>query len=149
MLANKIPFLIYGAYGYTGELITRLAVKKGYRPLLAGRDENKLKLLADELKLPYAAFTLTEEEKLDKALQQVKAVLHCAGPFSKTARLMVYACLRNKVHYLDITGEIDVFEWIASQDALARKAGIVLMPGTGFDVVPTDCLAAHLKKKTS
>jgi short subunit dehydrogenase-like uncharacterized protein len=147
MPANKIPFLIYGAYGYTGELISRLAVEKGHRPLLGGRDEVKLKSLAEELKLPYLAFALTDEEALNQALQQVKVVLHCAGPFSKTARLMVYACLRNKVHYLDITGEIEVFEWIASQDALARKAGIVLMPGAGFDVVPTDCLAAYLKKK--
>jgi short subunit dehydrogenase-like uncharacterized protein len=146
MPASKIPFLIYGAYGYTGELITRLAVQKGHRPLLGGRDEARLKSLAEELKLPYIAFNLTEEEALNQALQQVKVVLHCAGPFSKTAKLMVYACLRNKVHYLDITGEIEVFEWIAAQDALARKAGITLMPGAGFDVVPTDCLAAYLKK---
>lgn len=145
MPATKIPFLIYGAYGYTGELITRLAVEKGYRPLLGGRDEVRLRRLAEELKLPYMAFNLTEEESLNRALQQVKVVLHCAGPFSRTARLMVYACLRNKVHYLDITGEIEVFEWIASQDALAKKAGIVLMPGAGFDVVPTDCLARYLK----
>jgi short subunit dehydrogenase-like uncharacterized protein len=93
------------------------------------------------------AFSLTEEETLNRALQQVNVVLHCAGPFSKTARLMVYACLRNKVHYLDITGEIEVFEWIAAQDALAKKAGITLLPGAGFDVVPTDCLALYLKNQ--
>lgn len=147
MPESKISFLVYGAYGYTGELIARLAVEKGHRPLLGGRNEAKLKALAEELKLPYVAFNLTEEDALNKALQQVKVVLHCAGPFSKTARLMVYACLRNKVHYLDITGEIEVFEWIAKQDALAKKAGIVLLPGAGFDVVPTDCLAAYLKSQ--
>lgn len=147
MAADKIDFLIYGAYGYTGELITRVAVEKGNRPLLAGRDETKLKALSYDLKLPYVVFNLTEEEALNRSLQQVKAVIHCAGPFSKTAQLMVYACLRNKVHYLDITGEIEVFEWIAAKDAQAKKAGIVLMPGTGFDVVPTDCLAAYLKNK--
>ncbi|MDO1451157.1 saccharopine dehydrogenase NADP-binding domain-containing protein [Rhodocytophaga aerolata] len=147
MPVSKIPFLIYGAYGYTGELLTRLAVEKGHRPLLGGRDEAKLKPLAQELKLPYMAFTLTQEEEVNKALQQVNVVIHCAGPFSKTAKLMVYACLRNKVHYLDITGEIDVFEWIAAQDSLAKKAEIVLLPGAGFDVVPTDCLAAYLKTR--
>ncbi|QHT69226.1 NAD(P)H-binding protein [Rhodocytophaga rosea] len=146
-MPDKIPFLIYGAYGYTGELITRLAVEKGYRPLLGGRNEAKLKTLAEELRLPYQVFNLNEEEKVDQALQKVKAVLHCAGPFFKTSRLMVYACLRNKVHYLDITGEIEVFEWIATKDAQAKKAGIVLLPGAGFDVVPTDCLAAHLKTR--
>jgi short subunit dehydrogenase-like uncharacterized protein len=115
--------------------------------LLGGRNEAKLKPLAEELRLPYHVFNVNEEEKVDKALQKVKAVLHCAGPFFKTSRLMVYACLRNKVHYLDITGEIEVFEWIATKDAEAKKAGIVLLPGAGFDVVPTDCLAAHLKKR--
>lgn len=147
MNADKLPFLIYGAYGYTGELITRFAISRGHRPLLGGRDENKLKSLAQELNLPYLVFNLTEEEKLDKALRRVSAVIHCAGPFSKTAKLMVFACLRNKVNYLDITGEIEILEWIASKDAEAKKAGIILIPGTGFDVVPSDCLAAYLKSK--
>ena len=72
-------------------------------------------------------------------------VLHCAGPFSRTARPMVEACLRNKKHYTDITGEIAVFEACAALDKKAQEAGIMLMPGVGFDVVPTDCLAKHLK----
>jgi short subunit dehydrogenase-like uncharacterized protein len=145
--AERKGFLIYGAYGYTGALIARLAAAKGYRPLLAGRDETKLRTLAGELRLPYLAFSLSDEEKLNTALREVGTVLHCAGPFSKTARLMVFACLRNKVNYLDITGELDVFEWIASRDAQAKKAGITLLPGVGFDVVPSDCLATYLKNE--
>jgi len=58
---------------------------------------------------------------------------------------MVEACLRNKKHYTDITGEIAVFEACAALDKKAQEAGIMLMPGVGFDVVPTDCLAKHLK----
>jgi short subunit dehydrogenase-like uncharacterized protein len=57
------------------------------------------------------------------------------------------ACLRNRAHYLDITGEIAVFEGLARRDAEAKAAGIMLLPGTGFDVVPSDCLAAHLKRR--
>jgi short subunit dehydrogenase-like uncharacterized protein len=60
---------------------------------------------------------------------------------------MVDACLRNRVHYLDITGEIAVFEAAARRDAEARSAGVMLLPGAGFDVVPSDCLAAHLKRR--
>lgn len=143
----KSKFLIYGAYGYTGELITELAVKKGHQPILAGRNEEKTKALADKFNLPYLVFDLSEAEQLDAALQQVGAVLHIAGPFSATAQTMVNACLKNKVHYLDVTGEIEVFEWVASQDAVAKEAGIVLMSGVGFDVVPSDCLANHLKNQ--
>jgi short subunit dehydrogenase-like uncharacterized protein len=75
------------------------------------------------------------------------AVLHCAGPFSRTSQPMADACLRNGAHYLDITGELQVFEALAARDAEAQRAGVMLMPGVGFDVVPSDCLAAHLKRK--
>lgn len=139
-------FLIYGAYGYTGELIARLAVQQEHRPILAGRNEAKLARLANDLQLPHEAVDLKNRPALDALLRKVKLVLHCAGPFSQTARPMVEACLRNHVHYLDITGEIDVFEWIATRDDEAKRAGIVLLPGSGFDVVPSDCLAAHLKR---
>src|SRR5262245_53950732 len=71
--------------------------------------------------------------------------LHIAGPFSATCRPMADACLRTGTHYLDITSEIDVFDALAARDAEAKRAGIMLMPGCGFDVVPSDCLAAHLK----
>ncbi|MBC7920002.1 MAG: saccharopine dehydrogenase NADP-binding domain-containing protein [Ferruginibacter sp.] len=140
-------FLIYGAYGYTGELIARRAVQRGHAPRLAGRDEAKLKPLALELGLPYETFELAETTKLDESLGRVDAVLHCAGPFSRTARTVVDACLRHRKHYLDITGEVDVFEWIATRHEAARRAGVVLLPGTGFDVVPSDCLAAHLRRR--
>src|SRR5262249_14363815 len=72
---------------------------------------------------------------------------NCAGPFSRTALPMVEACLRNRVHYLDIAGEVDVFEACAARGAKARAAGGLLLPGAGFDVVPSDCLAAHLKAR--
>lgn len=140
-------FLIYGANGYTGELITRYAVERDLKPILAGRSENKLQPLAQKHGLEYRIFTLEDTAKLDAALQEVEFVLHCAGPFSLTSAQMVAACLRNKKHYLDITGEIAVFEALAARDKEAKDAGIMIMPGVGFDVVPSDCLAKHLKNR--
>jgi len=138
-------FLIYGANGYTGELITRFAVERGMKPLLAGRNAIAVEALAKKHHLDYQVFSLDEAYRIDNVLQSVDMVLHCAGPFSRTARPMVEACLRNKKHYTDITGEIAVFEACAALDKKAQEAGIMLMPGVGFDVVPTDCLAKHLK----
>jgi short subunit dehydrogenase-like uncharacterized protein len=60
---------------------------------------------------------------------------------------MMEACLRTRTHYLDITGEIAVFELAKSFDSRAREAGIMIMSGVGFDVVPTDCMALYLKQK--
>jgi short subunit dehydrogenase-like uncharacterized protein len=140
-------FLIYGATGYTGKLTARTAKEKGLKPILAGRNEAKLKAIAEPLGFPYRAFDLSERTKLDAALGEVDAVLHIAGPFSATSKPMADACLRTGTHYLDITGEIDVFEALAARDAEAKRAGVMLLPGVGFDVVPSDCLALHLKQR--
>lgn len=142
--AQERPWMIYGAYGYTGELMVREAVRRGLRPVIAGRTEAKLAPLAAELGLQYRAFEL--EQAGDK-LEGLSAVLNCAGPFSSTAKPVIEACLRTRVHYIDISGEIAVFQLCASLDEAAREAGVVLCPGAGFDIVPTDCLAAMLKER--
>ncbi len=140
------PWLLYGANGYTGELIAREAVARGMRPVLAGRSKQKIARLAAELDCPSAVFDLNDHTALVSTLSEVAAVLHCAGPFSQTAASMMQGCLATHVHYLDITGEIDVFELAASVHDKAQRSGIVLCPGVGFDVVPTDCVAARLKQ---
>jgi len=137
-------WMIYGANGYTGELIAREARARGLTPVLAGRSESVQKL-AVELGLRSRIFALDAAE-LAKEIQGMKLVLHCAGPFSATARPMMEACLGAGAHYLDITGEISVFELAASLDVEAEAAGVILMPGVGFDVVPTDCVASALKE---
>ena len=139
--------LIYGSYGYTGDLITKLAAQEGARPTLAGRSSDKLVAHAEEHRLPSKVFSLADPARAAEAIKGFRVVLHCAGPFSGTARPMAEACLKTGAHYLDITGEIEVFEAMAALDARARAAGVMLMPGTGFDVVPSDCLAAHLKHR--
>ena len=140
-------FLIYGANGYTGELVTRYAVEFGLKPIIAGRNETAIKELAEKHGLEFRGFSLDDTAKLDAALNEVATVIHCAGPFSLTSRQMGEACLRTKTHYTDITGEIAVFEACALADEKAKEAGIMVMPGVGFDVVPSDCLAMHLKNR--
>ena len=139
--------MIYGANGYTGRLIAREAAKRGLKPVLAGRSREQIAQLAGELGLPRRVFGLANAEDIERNLDAVDLVLHCAGPFSQTSAPMLEACLRRKAHYLDITGEIDVFALCHRADARAREQGIVVLPGSGFDVVPTDCLAALLKQR--
>ncbi|HSI67844.1 MAG TPA: saccharopine dehydrogenase NADP-binding domain-containing protein [Planococcus sp. (in: firmicutes)] len=137
-------WLIYGAYGYTGELIAREAKKRGMNPVLAGRNPEMLNYLAKELELEARVFPVgpsTAENLSDIAL-----VLHCAGPFRKTSAPMIQACLEAGADYLDITGEISVFEHSFARDAKAKEAGITICSGVGFDVIPTDCTARKLKE---
>jgi len=139
--------LVYGSYGYTGQLIVERAVREGLHLILAGRDETQLRAQAEKFKLEYRAFSLDNTAALDSALQEVDAVLHCAGPFVLTFRQMAEACIRNKKHYVDISGEIEGFEALAAMDEEAKRAGVMLLPGGGFDVVPSDCLIAYTAGK--
>jgi short subunit dehydrogenase-like uncharacterized protein len=139
-------FLLYGANGYTGELIARYAQQYNLQPVLAGRRKELIEPLAGKLNLQYKIFDLDDSTALVDALKDVKVVLHAAGPFQFTAKQMINACLQTGTHYLDINGDIAVFEMIKQYDAAAKKAGIMLLPGAGFDVVPTDCIALQLKK---
>ncbi len=140
-----MKWMIYGANGYTGELIAREAARRGLRPVLAGRSPEKIELLARELGFEARSFGLGDATQAGLQIEDQFLVLNCAGPFSATAEPMMEACLRTRTHYLDITGEIAVFEHAQSLDARARAAGVVVCPGVGFDVIPTDCVAAALK----
>jgi len=140
-------WLIYGAYGYTGRLVAAEAKRRGMAPVLAGRREKPLAHLAKELGLDYAVIDLDDANALAGWLSEHRVVLHCAGPFSSTAQPMIEACLASETHYLDITGEISVFQWAHEQNDRAAAEGVALVPGVGFDVVPTDCLALSLKER--
>jgi Uncharacterized conserved protein len=144
-MKNKI--VVYGSYGYNGKLIVDEAKAKGFDVVLAGRKEDALLQQSQQTGFPYQVVDIHDAMSLEKLLQPAIAVIHCAGPFQYTAKAMVDACLKTKTHYTDITGEYGVFELMAGLDQVAKDAGIMIMPGTGFDVVPSDCLAAHLKSR--
>ncbi|MSP61890.1 MAG: saccharopine dehydrogenase [Myxococcales bacterium] len=138
-------WLIYGANGYHGRLCAEEAVRRGMRPILAGRREDVVRPIAERLGLPWRAFPLDQPERIARQLDGAGAILLAAGPFSATSAKVVEACLRARVHYLDITGEIPVFEACHRRGGEAAARGVVILPGVGFDVVPSDCLAASLK----
>lgn len=142
--APQSRWLLYGATGYTGRLVAAEAVARGLRPVLAGRRAEELQAMGRELGLPVRPFPLNDAAAVHAGLEGMEGVLHCAGPFLWTSRPMLDACLAAGVHYLDVTGEIPVFEAVLARAAQARERGVAVVPGVGFDVVPTDCLAARL-----
>ncbi|RMB13045.1 saccharopine dehydrogenase family protein [Eilatimonas milleporae] len=143
----KKPILLYGATGYTGRLIARTAKTRGVTLRLAGRNAEKLRVLSQETGFDWTAFPVSDGATISRALEASALLLSAAGPFSATAAPLMDACIAAGISYLDITGEIDVFETAAGRDAPARQAGITIMPGVGFDVVPSDCLAKHISDR--
>ncbi|MDZ4669515.1 MAG: saccharopine dehydrogenase NADP-binding domain-containing protein [Phototrophicales bacterium] len=139
-------WMIYGATGYTGRLLVEEAVARGHNPIIAGRSGLKLKAIADQYGLDYVVFDLIHPSHIAQHLHhhQITAVLHVAGPFVHTSQPMVTACLESGTHYLDITGEISVYEALFALDEQAKQAGIAILPGVGFDIVPSDCLCKYV-----
>ncbi len=147
MNRGKTRLLLYGAYGYTGRLTAELAAAKKLDIVLAGRNKDALAELGAKLSLPTRAFGLNDAGQLSEALKDIACVVHMAGPFAATSAPMLSACLAARTNYVDITGEIEVFEAMWSRREEIRQAGITAVPGAGFDVVPTDCLAGYVAGK--
>src|SRR6266567_2721170 len=143
---EKGAWLIYGANGYTGRLLAHGAREAGLEPIVAGRNPQAIQSLADALALKHRVFGVDDAAALRNSLAGIAVITNCAGPFSATANKMIDACLATGTHYTDITGEIDVFVDAHRRHSAARAAGVVLAPGVGFDVIPTDCVAACLKE---
>ncbi len=139
--------IIYGSYGYTGKIIAQECKSKNLTVVLAGRNKQALQKQSEETGYPYEVVDISDSIDLKNLLRKGAIVIHCGGPFQYTAKAMTDACLETKTHYTDITGEHQVFELLAGYDQKGKDAGITIMPGTGFDVVPSDCLALHLKNR--
>jgi len=139
--------IIYGAYGYSAKLILENLIKNDVKPMLAGRDEYKLRKVANDYDCDFVVFDLEDQEKIKENLKGYHTVLNCAGPFKYTAEKFFKACIETCTNYLDITGEIPVLEKAWTYNEQAKEKGITILPAVGFDVIPTDCLAAKLKEE--
>jgi short subunit dehydrogenase-like uncharacterized protein len=147
MMPTRSDWMLYGAYGSTGRLILDEAVRRGHRPILAGRDEAQLSALGQATGLNTLRLPLDDEAALRAALSRVSCVLLAAGPYSRTGPPMRAACLDTGCSYLDVNGEIEDFQEALSCDAHARRAGIAILPGVGYGVVFGECLAAQLPRR--
>jgi len=139
--------MLYGANGYTSRLIIKELVGQNIKPILAGRNHNKINNLAEKHGFDSSVFSLEKSDDIDAKLENIDVLINAAGPYSLTAKPLIDSCIRTKTHYVDITGEIDVFIYAESKHTDAKDAGIIICPGVGFDVIPTDCLSYLLKDK--
>lgn len=144
MLYPMSTWMLYGAYGFTGKLIVEEALRRGHWPVLAGRNPAKLAELAATSGLEWISIDLDEPDRLAREVEPFDLVFHAAGPFVRTSEPMIAACLAGGAHYLDITGELSVFENTFRQGSAAKAAGVTLMSGVGYDIVPSDCLARYV-----
>jgi short subunit dehydrogenase-like uncharacterized protein len=139
--------LLYGSNGYTARLLLPRLLEHGIEVVLAGRTGAAVERLGAEYGFPARAFDLREPGRIDRSLGDVSLVLNAAGPFCDTAPPLIDACLRRRVDYLDLSGEVDSIAYAASAGPMASDLGVMLLPAIGFDVAASDCLAVHLSRK--
>jgi short subunit dehydrogenase-like uncharacterized protein len=147
LAANNRPWLIYGATGATGRLVLEEALRRGHRPILAGRDAGALRALAEPHRLAWAAVRLDGRPALEKLVARASRVLHVAGPFRITTPPMLDACLAAGTPYLDVSGELEVVSATLERDSAAKSTGIPIIAGAGFAVTAGDCLALHVARR--
>ena len=140
---NK-KLLLYGATGYTGRLFARELLNNNIQPILAGRSE-RVESIATEFNCHHRIFALDDYNIIDQNLQDVHLVANLAGPFNLTQNPLVQSCIQTGTHYIDISGEVPQMESAFMFDQQAKGAEIMIMPGAGFGVVPTDIAAALAK----
>lgn len=141
--------MIYGASGYTGRMATEHAKATGLNIIVAGRDETKIKTLATELGVSSKVFSLDNAASVDKALVGVTAVLNCAGPYYRTAKVLMQAAINTGCHYLDIAAELDSYQLAEQFDSEAKVAGVMLLPGSGGSVAMLGCLAGYAAEQVA
>jgi short subunit dehydrogenase-like uncharacterized protein len=140
--------MIYGATGYTGRMVAEHVSAAGTPLIIAGRNDAKLATLAARLGVEYRVFALEDITVIDRSLDDVGVLLNCAGPFAKTADILMRASIRHGSHYLDVAAELEVYLLAGVLDAEAKAAGVMLLPGSGGSVAMLGCLAGHALART-
>ncbi|KAF5317401.1 hypothetical protein D9611_003935 [Ephemerocybe angulata] len=149
--------LVLGATGFTGRLITRYLTshrqKSLFRLALGARSEDKLKKLVEDEKVAekvdeLVTVDVSNFESLERAVKKTRIIINTVGPFWLFGTPVVAACVRNNVHYVDLTGESTwIKRIIAEYDFAATKNHTIIVPSCGYDSVPSD-IAAWLANKT-
>jgi short subunit dehydrogenase-like uncharacterized protein len=139
--------LVYGANGYTAQLFFPRLRELGIDAIAAGRNAEAVREVAGRFGLAHRVFALDDPAALDREIRDARLLLNAAGPYTRTARPLMDACLRQRVDYLDLAGELEPLTYAADSGRTARELGVMLLPAIGFDVVPSDCLAVHLSAR--
>jgi len=143
----KRKVLLYGANGFSGKLILKEAQKQGVELVIAGRNKKEIKKASDEFNFPYRIASLDNDLEINDMLKDIDCLFNAAGPFSQTTKPLIKACIAMGIHYVDLSGEIDDYIAVHSHNKTAIENNVMLLPGVGFDIVPTDCLGLYTSKK--
>ncbi|MBA2764334.1 MAG: saccharopine dehydrogenase NADP-binding domain-containing protein [Thermoleophilaceae bacterium] len=136
--------VLYGATGYTGQLVTEELVARAVPFVLGGRREQALRALSAsrgngaEIRIA----SVDDPASMRALMDGCDVVINCAGPFSLAGETVVAAAVDTATHYIDSTGEQPYMQAVFERHGpAAERAGVALVPAMAFDYVPGDCIA--------
>ena len=153
-LSNR-PYdvILYGASGFVGKQTVQYFANHTrpdeVRWAIAGRNQHKLETIKKRVGVDVDVKVADSSNRnaVDAVVSQTRVLLNTAGPFSLYSNEIVDACVRNRTHYVDITGETPwVKSLIARYHEQAHRVadlseiaeGTRIIPFCGFDSVPSD-----------
>jgi short subunit dehydrogenase-like uncharacterized protein len=142
---DETRIVLFGATGYTGELVARSLVDAGVYPVLAGRSEDRLAHLADELGgLEYVSADAGHPDgTVRELLDEGDVLVTTVGPFLRHGEPALRAAVNAGAHYLDSTGEPAFIRQVFDEFHVPAAGRCALLSAFGYDYVPGN-LAAGL-----
>ncbi|HET8704762.1 MAG TPA: saccharopine dehydrogenase NADP-binding domain-containing protein, partial [Pseudomonadales bacterium] len=135
--------VLFGATGYTGHLTAEALLKRRCYPLLAGRNQISLKILAERLGgLNFRIADINRPQSLRDLLEPGDVLISTVGPFGRYGKPVLEAAIEQRAHYIDSTGEPNFIKFVHSKQDAVQAAGICALTATGYDYFPGNCAAA-------
>jgi short subunit dehydrogenase-like uncharacterized protein len=160
MASSKFDIVVYGATGFTGQLVAEYlaAHYKGDGSLkwaMAGRSKDKLASVRDAIgapaETPLIVADASDPASLKAMVAQTKSVITTVGPYMLYGNDLLAACVEAGVDYFDLCGEpIWMRQKIEQHDAAAKKSGSRIVFSCGYDSLPFElgvfCAQEEAKK---
>jgi short subunit dehydrogenase-like uncharacterized protein len=136
--------VLFGATGYTGRRTAQAMVRRGLRPVLAGRDATRLAALAGQLGgLPTRVADANDPASVRALIGRGDVLVSTVGPFCRWGQAALHAATGAGAVYLDSTGEPPFIRQVFEQAGpLAERSGASLITAFGYDYVPGNLAAA-------
>ncbi|EJW04247.1 hypothetical protein EDEG_01479 [Edhazardia aedis USNM 41457] len=149
-MSRPYQIIVYGGSGLAAQYIIKKLCDHNVLFAVSGRSKQKI---AENIKnIPGSSDIKIIEsslEEIDKVTSQAQILINCAGPYIFSGEKVVESCLRNKTHYIDISGETFFIEkCISAYNMKAEENNVFVINCVGFDSVPADIGAEFLKKET-
>lgn len=142
---------LFGATGYTGELIAHALDREKLPFRIAGRSAEKLNALSSSLvsKPSCLVVDLSRNPAYDHLTRDTQVLINCVGPFTDLGERVLRQAALSGVHYLDPSNELGYVLRMQSYHRMAENSKSIVIPACGFEVALSDCAANLLNEDPS